>query len=215
MSIATQDPIQPKTLTSSDRMVTLVVVVCAMLIGSSAGILVADRDILGGSRPAAAAKSIVPAASQASTSPSVAKPAANSRETKPAAAKSMQILQPLTSSLQTVDSSDQSESASFDLELGTAFVVRADKVHDPERIYFDLRDSDRAEGTMDQLAARAAVQIRGNLVAGVRASEWKSGAARLVLDLTRPCDYTYKLSPSSHLLISLKARTPGSTPAKN
>jgi hypothetical protein len=215
MSIATQNPIQPKTLSSSDRMVTLVVVVCAMLIGSSAGILVADRDILGvGSFPAAA-KSILPVASQASTSHPVTKAAANSEETEPAATQSMQTLRRLTSSLHTVRYSDGAKSASFDVELGTSFVVRAEKVHDPERIYFDLRDSGRPEGTMDQLAARGAVQTRGTLVASVRASEWKSGAVRLVLDLTRPCDYTYQLAPGSHLLINLQPRTPGANLAKN
>ncbi len=104
----------------------------------------------------------------------------------------------------------QQDAASVNVTVGDVVVVRADRLHAPERIYFDLRDSGRAEGTPGKLLKMKTVPLNDPLVSGVRVAWWESGAARVVVDLKRPCEYSYRLSPkpSSSLVVDLRPSVP-------
>jgi hypothetical protein len=221
VSIETQRPVQKKAPGSSDPTITLIVFVCAILIGSSSGILIADREDLLGQKVRAAAQSVgrltsLPSKSDPGAGKSGSRAPETAKESKPAARPSNKALQSEASPLGDIHYSEQPDSASVDVEMESAVLVRTEKVHSPERIYFDLRDSRQQEGPMDNLRTKRAVPTNGTLVARVRVSEWESGGVRLVLDLERPCDYTYELSPgpSSRLLVKLQARTPGDISSK-
>ena len=216
MNIQMQRPVPQKAPVPSNAAVTVLVLVCATLIGSSAGVLIAERDGSLGEKVTAAAQTIARLASQsvkidsAATKPADPAPEAPTK-VEPAAKASNKAAPSGISALGSIRHSEHADSASVDVELGTTVLVRANKVQNPERIFFDLRDSRRPAGPRDRLKTQKSIQTNGTLVARVRMSEWESGAVRLVLDLKRPCDYEYELAPgpSSHLLVKLRASTLG------
>lgn len=206
-----QYPIESKAPTSSSSGVTFIVLTCAMLVGSSAGVLIADREASVARNVAAAAKAVGSLAGQPSKSNPADGKAQGSKATKSTAKSSAETQPSAPMSVGDIHYSEQPDSASLDIELGPAVLVGTDKAHNPERIYFDLRDSQRPESSADGLKARKAVRTDGTLIHRVRVSEWESGAIRVVLDVKRPCDYTYEVAPgpSPRLVVKVQPRTAG------
>jgi hypothetical protein len=209
-----KDLVQQKSPSNSDPTVAFLVLSCAVLIGASAGLLVAERDASSGKKAAATATPItLPAGLQLKANAEATKNggrvAGDSAKGSTTAGLSNLNSRPTTASLGAIHCSEESDAATVVVELGAMVLVRTAKTHYPERIYFDLRDSRRPDSKMDKFRAKRTLQNDGNLVTRVRASEWVSGAVRLVLDLKHPCDYTYELTPlpSSHLLVKLQARS--------
>ena len=167
VSIETQRPVQQKAPASSDPTITVIVFVCAILIGSSSGILIADREGSLGQKVKAAAQSVgrltsLPSKSDPGAGKSGSRAPETSKESKPAARPSNKALQSEASSLGDIHYSEQPDSASVDVEMESAVLVRTEKVHSPERIYFDLRDSRQQEGPMDKFRTKRAVPHQRN-----------------------------------------------------
>jgi hypothetical protein len=216
MSIEMQRPVSQKTPVSSGSAITFLVLASAMLIGSTGGILIADRQASVGRKVTAAAKSTGLSTSQPSKDGSaLSKPEGlapeGSKEKTSAEKPSPEAQKSVPLSIGTIHYSEKPDSASVAVELGPTVLVGTDKAHDPERIYFDLRDSHRPEGPVDGFRATKAVRTNGTLVGRVLVSEWESGAIRIVLDLKLPCDYTYEITsgPSPRLVVRVQPRTPG------
>ena len=92
----------------------------------------------------------------------------------------------------------------FDLEA--VDLVRTGMLRSPDRIYFDLQDRSRKQDTLRRLKTQKTVSIAGDLLTGVRISQRKPGATRIVLDLKRSCDFTYQTSPGnpSRLMVEIR-----------
>jgi hypothetical protein len=198
----------------SDRMITVLVILCAVLIGSSTGFLVANRDGL----PSPEASTVAPAPATAKiaapASPVTPKPmpavtiavtsvaAKSDPATSEVMAPPVQTLTSLASSLGSIRYSEGAGSADVDIELGTTVLLRADRLHDPERVYFDLRD----EGSTAASRANGAAEVTGDYLTGIRTSARRSGSLRIVLDCKKPCDYSYKIvpEPSPRLIVTLR-----------
>src|SRR5207248_6964916 len=93
------------------------------------------------------------------------------------------------------------------IEVSGDFQYRTDRLHNPERIYFDILnarpsiDSRRiyAEGVNDKLVQR------------IRAAETNPGVTRVVLDLSGLVEVSVsQLSNPNRLMIELRAGTPAS-----
>ena len=202
-----------KSPSHSDPTVAFLVLSCAVLIGASAGLLVAERDASSGKKAVVTAAAVSFPADQQMKADATATRKGSRGTGDPAKVSTPANLSnlnpyPTTASLGAIHCSEESDAATVVVELGAMVLVRTAKSHYPERIYFDLRDSRRPDSKMDKFRAKRTLRTDGNLVTRVRASEWESGAVRLVLDLKHSCDYTYELTPlpSSHLLVKLQAR---------
>ncbi len=209
MSTETQKPIPPKAAAPSDSRVTFLVLVSAMLIGMTGGLLVADRDASVGRKATAATKSIGGPAGQPSKDDSAAIKPVGASGKEPAKEPTLAPPKSVSPAIGTVSYSEQTDSASVSIALGPTALVGTDKAHNPERIYFDLRDSHRPEAPVEGFRAMKAARTDGTLVGRVRVAEWESGAIRIVLDLKRPCEYKYEITsgPSPRLVVRLEPRT--------
>jgi hypothetical protein len=107
-------------------------------------------------------------------------------------------------------------SASVSIEVGGATIVRADRLKEPDRIYFDLQVNERPEGSKEGLLKTKTIPVSGPLVTGIRMSIRESGAARVVLDLTRACEYSYHLSSDrpSRLMVDVRPAGLGAAASK-
>ena len=90
-------------------------------------------------------------------------------------------------------------------------LLRAARLHHPERVYFDLADSRSSREPKGRMKSRKEVQLKDDRVAAVRAAGFESGAVRVVVDLKRPCDYSYRVisKPSLRIVLELRSRRPG------
>jgi hypothetical protein len=112
-------------------------------------------------------------------------------------------------SVEAIRYSSQAGSTEVTIELGAASLVRAAGLPNPDRVYFDLQTDGQAAHPRGRLDAQNAKDIEDDgLLAGIRVARWKSGDIRVVFDLRRPCDFSYKISPqsASRLVVELKAR---------
>jgi len=127
-------------------------------------------------------------------------------ETGKAAAKAVGARFP---SIEAITYSSTVGTTQVEIELGTASLVRAAGLSNPERVYFDLQTGGRTQGSGGRLDAPKAISVSDDtLLAGIRVARWNSGNIRVVLDLKRPCDFSYRLSPppAPRLIVELKAR---------
>jgi hypothetical protein len=174
------------------------VMLAAMMIGTPCGILIADQDILPFVRQNIA--------SQLACVRSYLRIGADSAKAKPEAPDA--ILTGLASVVAIYYSSEpDSTQVAFDVEA--VDLVQTEKLHGPDRIYFDLQDRGREQGRVRRLKTRKAVSIGGNLLTRIRIAQQKPGITRIVLDLKRSCHYTYQTSsgPNSRLMVEIRPRT--------
>jgi hypothetical protein len=95
------------------------------------------------------------------------------------------------------------------MELGAVTLIKAAGLSGPERVYFDFQPDGQPARARGRLDAQNAMDVSDDaLLAGIRVARWKSGDIRVVFDLRRPCDFTYKVAPEpgSRLIVELKAR---------
>ena len=121
---------------------------------------------------------------------------------------------PQLPSVAAIHYSSQAGTTEVTIELGAASLVRAAGLPNPERVYFDLQADGQSERPHGSLDAQNAMDVGDDaLLAGIRVARWKSGNMRVVLDLKRPCEFSYRLSPqpASRLIVELKARADGSS----
>lgn len=196
---------QKQSRASREFAVTVIIVVSAVLVGASGGLLIADRGELAGELRSLSERFLGPSSGSA---PKSSKPAAQ----PDTATTSL----PGSDLIGAIDCSHGEDSASVSIELGGATLVRSGRLSKPERIYFDLRDSDRSKGAPAKPPTPKTMAVNGPLLAAIRVSGWAEGAARVVLDLKRPCEYSYHLSPESpsRLTIDVQPSDAGTTELK-
>jgi len=88
---------------------------------------------------------------------------------------------------------------------------------DPDRIYFDLENTQLAPDMLGKSREGLAFPVDDALVKRVRVGMREASAVRIVIDLAAPAEYSAVLSPTEpyRLMISLRSvPTPGSSPAK-
>ena len=148
---------------------------------------------------AAEAPPKIPPPKAAEVKPQTVKPAA-----KPTGAK--------LPSIEAISYSSQAGTTQVTIELGAASLARAAGLPNPERVYFDLQAGGRTQGTRGRMDTQNALNVSDDaLLAGIRVARWSSGDIRIVLDLKRPCEFSYRLSPqpAPRLIVELKARPAG------
>jgi hypothetical protein len=173
----------------------VMIILAATMIGAPSGLLIADRDAL-----PLLKKNI---ASQLAGVRSYLLAGADTASAKP---ETPEVIPTGLSSIVAIYYSSKPDSAYMAFDLGVVDLVRAGKLRSPDRIYFDLQDRSREQGTSRRLKTQKAVSIAGNLLTGVRISQRKPGATRVVLDLKRSCDFTYQTSPGppSRLMVEIR-----------
>jgi hypothetical protein len=115
-------------------------------------------------------------------------------------------------SIEAISYSSQAGTTQVTIELGAASLARAAGLPNPERVYFDLQAGGRTQGTRGRMDTQNALNVSDDaLLAGIRVARWSSGDIRVVLDLKRPCEFSYQVSPqpASRLIMELKARPAG------
>ncbi len=175
----------------------VMIVLAATMIGTSSGVLIADRNALFFLRENAAAQfALVRGYLKGNAITSSPKPAAPT------------VISTGLSSIIALSYSSEADSAHLSFDLEDTTLVRTGKLRSPDRIYFDLQERSREQGTSKQLKPQKAISIAGNLLTTVRISQSKLGATRIVLDLKSPCDFTYQtpLGPPSRLVVEIRPR---------
>ena len=103
------------------------------------------------------------------------------------------------------------DSTRIAVEIDGEFRYRADRLSDPERLFFDLKE------TRPNLEGKRfnAIQVGDRLVKRVRVAEPQRGVTRIVLDLERDVEYTAsQLRKPDRLVIEVRAKgSKGETPA--
>ena len=209
-------------LSFGEFLLYLSVILVAILLGVAGGIWLAKRDL------SSKQEKIVP--SQASLRPSGQPPSPELKHgeaglpppvlpesraaTREPAANVILLGFP---SIRAIHHSDQQDFTEIAIELRAAVLLRAAKLHNPERIYLDLAEKGRRHSPKGRLKSRREVALEDSRVAGVRVVRWESGAVRIVVDLKRSCEYSYRLSsePLSRIIVELRARTQGALASRN
>jgi len=173
----------------------VMVVVAATMIGATSGILIADQD--------AFLRLKQNIASQLAGVRGCLLATADTASAKPETPKAIPTG---LSSIVAIYYSSKPGSAHMAFDLEAAHLVRTGKLRSPDRIYFDLQNGSREQGTSRRLKTQKAVSIEGDLLTGVRISQRKPGTTRIVLDLKRSCDFTYQTSPGppSRLMVEIQ-----------
>lgn len=176
----------------------VMIVLAATMIGASSGVLLADRDAFCllkknlASRLAGVGIYLLATPDTASTKP-----------------ETPNVIPTGLSSIVAIHYSSKPDSTEMAFDLQAMELVRTGKLRNPERIYFDLQDRSREQGTLKRPKTQKTVAIAANLLTGVRISQRKQGTTRIVLDLKCSCDFTYKTSPGfpSRLTVEIRPRS--------
>jgi AMIN domain/PilZ domain len=100
-----------------------------------------------------------------------------------------------------VQSHSAAESTEVVVKLSRLARLHPKMLRNPDRIYFDLSASTRAE-----LPRGPALPLNTGLVRRIRVGHRAKGQTRLVLDLAEPCKYTYELSQTVPPNLKIKLR---------
>jgi hypothetical protein len=172
---------EPKSPTPAKKATIVIILAATTMIGASSGILIADRDALRLLKK--------PFASQLPGVRGCLLPSANAASVKP---ETPDVIPIGLRSIVAIEYSSKPGSAHIEFDLQSTDLVRTGKLRSPDRIYFDLQDRSRERGTVSRLSKQKSVNIAGALLTRVRASQREQGDTRIVLDLKRPCDFTYQ-----------------------
>jgi hypothetical protein len=192
---------------------TVFVVLAATVLGAVGGVWLAERDRSAGRQTSSSPPASKLTAGQplkvASERPKSNQPAT---PVSAAAARKMnrQTVSLGLSSVRSIRHAYRPDYTEIAFELRGVELRKAAQLHNPERVYFDLVESGRARRPQGRLKSRRQVEIPDARAARVRAVRWESGAVRVVVDLKRPCDYWYRMSPGSPSLLILGLWTPPS-----
>lgn len=193
----------------------IMIVLAATMIGSSLGVVIADKGVLNSIKAEAAAligsDFIAPAAVSESASAETAESEFASEEalktSKTTAIPQSGIIPTGLLSVGTIRYSAQKNSARMAFDLRDMSLVRMAKLTNPDRVYADLQDSTSAKTSSKGLKARKVLDIDGNLVSRIRIAHYESGTMRIVMDLARSCKYTYQFPSDgeSDLIVQLQS----------
>ncbi len=198
---------QKRVIPPGEFLLTIIVVMAASMLGVLGGIWLAERDRSTGRQSAASPHASSPSVVQPPNTSS--KPRTTDLSTAPVSIttarepESERILLGLPS-VRAFTRSQRSDHTEIAIELRAAELLHAAQLHNPERVYFDLADSGQARRPKGRLKSHREVSVRDDRVARVRVVRWQSGAVRLVVDLRRPCQYSYRLNPGPSSLLVIK-----------
>ncbi len=203
-NIQVQDFGGPKSPTSVRTAPVVMVVLAATMIGASSGVLLADRDAL-----------LLLKSNLASRLAGVRGYLFSSADTATAKPETPNVIPTGLSTVAAIHYSSKPASAHLAFDLQAMDLVRTGKLRSPDRIYFDLKDRSLEQGTLKRPKMQKTISIAGNLLTGVRISQRRQGATRIVLDLKCSCDFTYQTSPGSpsRLMVDVRPRPTGTSPA--
>jgi hypothetical protein len=85
-------------------------------------------------------------------------------------------------------------------------IVRTEKLRNPDRIYFDLKEHAREEVKVRELKQQKKISLNADLLSGVRIAQRKPGVTRIVLDLNRACNYTYQTFQEAGPRVAIEIR---------
>lgn len=99
-------------------------------------------------------------------------------------------------------SDDVSTTVTVDLQKLIFF--EAHHLTNPDRVYFDLQDTEMPEELRNRLVQ---VDVSEKFVRRIRMAEWGPGVTRLVLEITPNCDYSAMIAPKPYrLVVKLRGR---------
>jgi hypothetical protein len=209
-----QDFAEPKT-PKPGKAALVMLVMTAVMIGATSGVLIADRNALSVIKGNISARLTGILGNQpASVHAANTKPHTTSFQEE----QLSEVIPIGLSSIGDIRYSLQSDFAHMDFDLASMNLIGTGVLGSPDRIYVDLRESGRIKSAVGRLKARKAIRIDGDPVTGVRISQWDSGAMRIVVDLSRPCDFTHQIVPGSPSRLILKIRpsaTDASAPSRH
>ena len=199
----------------------IMIVLAATMIGSSLGVVIADKEVLHSIKAEAAAlvgsDFSMPAAGSESAPAETAESESASEKVietgKPIAIPVSGIIPTGLFSVGTIHYAAGKNSVRMAFDLRDMSLVRMGKLTNPDRVYADLQDSTSAKTSSKGLKARKKLDINGNLVNRIRIAHYESGAMRIVMDLARSCEYTYQ-NPSngaSPLIVQLEFMDSGTS----
>ncbi len=206
LSPTKNSPAPRKSMPLGEFLLTILIVTTATLVGAVGGIWLAERG-----RPAGRQEAVSPQASPQpgsrveSAAPGIPKVDLPSSQVSKAATKQAEVIPLGLPSVRAIHHQSETDYTEISLELRAADLLRAARLHDPERVYFDLADSGKTQRTKGRLKSHRAVPMRDDdRVAGVRVVRWESGSVRVVVDLKRACEYSYRLTPGPRSLLTLR-----------
>ncbi len=209
-------------LSFGEFLLSLFVILAAILVGVAGGIWLAERDWSNRQResvPLQASldngnRSLSPDSEQSEAGPLAPAPPESKAATREPASKVISLGLP---SISAIHHSDQPDFTEIAIELRAADLLRAAQLHNPERVYFDLSEKGRRHSPKGRLKSRRDVALKDPRVAGVRVVRWESGAVRIVVDLKRACEYSYRLSsePSPRIILELRSRPESDLASRN
>jgi hypothetical protein len=85
-------------------------------------------------------------------------------------------------------------------------IVRTERLHNPDRIFFDLKEHAGKEVKIRELKSQKEISLNADLLSGVRIAQRKLGVTRIVLDLNRACNYTYQTFQGAGSRVAIEIR---------
>jgi len=203
------------------RTLAILAVAIAVLAGATGAVLwrgAALRELLH-LRPAAVAPRTATPAPRATPAPETRSPATNPEPvaTVPPEAASGPAPAAGPSQLLSIRSWSKPEGTTIALFLAAPARWEAGVLKDPERIYFDLENTQLAPEMLGKSREGLAIQVNDALVKRVRVGMRESSAARIVIDLAAPAEYSAVLSPTEPYRLMIVIRgvpAPSSAPAR-
>jgi len=199
----------------------IMIVLAATMIGSSLGVVIADKEVLHSIKAEAAAligsDFSMPAAAFESVPVENAESESASEKvletSHPTAIPESGIIPTGLFSVGTIHYAARKNSARMAFDLRDMSLVRMGKLTNPDRVYADLQDSTSAKTSSKGLKARKELEINGNLVSRIRIAHYESGTMRIVMDLERSCDYSYQQPQdgASPLVVQLESVDSGAS----
>lgn len=173
----------------------VIIVLATTIIGSILGIMIATQDVLPGFNEKMAR--LIPADIsslfddlKATISKIVDKKAVESQA-------EFKAISTGVSSVGTIHYSPQEDSTQMIFDLKDMELIQTGKLSGPHRVYVDLQDIQWEQDSFRGIKTLKALDINGDLVNRVRIKKRESGVMRIVLDLKRCCDFTYKIPQES------------------
>ncbi len=199
-NIQTRDLYGPKSSGTVKSGPVVMVVLAATMIGASSGVLIADRDAF-----------LLLTKNLESQLAGVRRYLLATPDTASVKPETPNVIPTGLSSIASIQYSTKQDSTSMAFDLQSANLVRAGKLRNPDRIYFDLQERNRDQGTSTRQKMQKTFALTGNLLSGVRISQRKQGSTRIVLDLRCSCDFTHQVSPGppSRLMVEVRPRPAG------
>jgi hypothetical protein len=184
----------------------MMIVLAAIMIGATTGIMIASQNLLPGLNERTA--SLIPEniVSKLDNLKAKISGIVGGSDKESHAETEYETISTGLISVDTIHYSPQPNSAQMMFDLEDMQLIGTGRLSGPDRVYVDLQNIHWEQDSFKGIKTLKALDIDGDLVSRVRIKKRESGVTRIVLDLTQCCDFTYKIpqqSPS-RLIVSLR-----------